>query len=560
MSSMYKKLTYSVLSLFIVLFSTNATGQEIYYNDTDGHLIEVKNDLIKTESELVTLSWQPTKAFASPYIVTVWDADVCKDSIETNVASYVVNAKGIKKGHVGIRSINSGIRTAVKIEYNGAPFSALALLTTIALAFLSVALIYLLAKERKRRKAAEKEKDEISSPTRKTQKFDSVTVLFSDIQGFTKIAEHMNPEQLVDELDRYFIYFDELVDRYDVEKIKTIGDAYMCAGGVPSTDSANPIEVALVGLGMIAYVKERQAAAGGFWNIRVGLNTGPVISGALGHTKKIFDIWGDSVNTASRMESSGVPGEVNVSGDTYNKIADYFECEYRGKMPVKYKGEIDMYFVKRLKAEYAEVGSGHLPNKLLLSKIRMMKVEDMLNDFEKSLDEITGEKIFAERFERLRINCELICRKEQMGDRGLMMTKIALMYAYANSNCPKSARIEPAVLQKRLRKMRFEETDLEEIAKINNRIAQNKKADSHIEEVVYDSFSMIYNSKDIVKQIKDLYNCAAISEKHFSKKEWIKNQQHIIDNLSLYTNSARELAEVQAPKQKEILEQIFKQF
>lgn len=553
-----KTLTYSALSLFLVFFSIDATGQDLYYNDSEGHLSEVKNGTITTESDRVTISWQEEKSFASPYIVTVRSDEECFDSTETAVASYVVNAEQLKKGHVGIRSISTGARKSVAIEYKS-QFPVITLLIAVLAFGIGATMVYMLKRERKRRKEAEKEKNEIASPARKTQKFESVTVLFSDIQGFTKIAEHMNPELLVDELDRYFIYFDELVDRYDVEKIKTIGDAYMCAGGVPTTDSANPIEVALVGLGMIAYVKERQTAAGGFWNIRVGLNTGPVISGALGHTKKIFDIWGDSVNTASRMESSGVPGEVNVSGDTYNKIADYFECEHRGKMPVKYKGEIDMYFVKRLKAEYAEPGTTHIPNKLLLSKIRMMKVEDMLNDFEVRLNETTGETVFTERFERLRVNCEIICRQEQMGDREMMLTKLALMCAFASSECPKPMRIEPAELHKRMAKMHFEDSDMEDIARINNRIAQNKKADTHIEEVVSDSFAMTYSCKDMVKQLKDVYNCAAISGKRFSKKDWIKAQEHAISNLSYYTNSARELAEINTSKQKELLEQIIKQ-
>src|SRR5512133_2606081 len=210
-------------------------------------------------------------------------------------------------------------------------------------------------------------------------KYNFVTVLFSDIQGFTKIAEEMNPEVLIDELDKFFFYFDSVVEKYRIEKIKTIGDAYMCAGGIPEKNRTNPVEVILAALEMKTYMtklKETSEIAGmKFWDIRIGIHTGTVVAGVVGHKKLSYDIWGDTVNTASRMESSGEAGKINISGTTYEFVKDFFTCEYRGKMPVKYKGELEMYFVKDIIPELCDETGG--PNRKFVVKMQMLKLEDM---------------------------------------------------------------------------------------------------------------------------------------------------------------------------------------
>jgi len=152
-------------------------------------------------------------------------------------------------------------------------------------------------------------------------KYNFVTVLFSDIQGFTQIAEEMNPEVLIDELDKFFFHFDSVVEKYRIEKIKTIGDAYMCAGGIPEKNRTNPVEVVMAALEMQDYMmklKEESLTRGiKYWDIRIGIHTGTVIAGVVGHKKLTYDIWGDTVNIASRMESSGEGGKINISGATW---------------------------------------------------------------------------------------------------------------------------------------------------------------------------------------------------------------------------------------------------
>jgi len=180
--------------------------------------------------------------------------------------------------------------------------------------------------------------------------YEMVSVLFTDFKGFTKIAEKLTPQELVEELNLCFKEFDRITEKYNIEKIKTIGDAYMCAGGIPVANNTNAFDVVRAGLEIKQFMEtlreERKALGKDYWELRIGIHTGSVIAGVVGTHKFAYDIWGDAVNTASRMESSGVPGEVNISGSTYELIMDKFKCTYRGKIGAKNKGEIDMYFVE----------------------------------------------------------------------------------------------------------------------------------------------------------------------------------------------------------------------
>jgi class 3 adenylate cyclase len=183
--------------------------------------------------------------------------------------------------------------------------------------------------------------------------YDSVTVLFTDFKGFTRIASTMSPKRLLDELDYYFSHFDTIIERHGLEKLKTIGDAYMCAGGLPTPFAGHPLAVVRAAWEMQQFMirdqTARKAAGRTSWALRIGINTGPLMAGVIGKKKFAYDIWGDTVNIASRLESNGEADRINISRSTYEAIQEQFDCEYRGKIPVKNAGEIDMYFVVRPK-------------------------------------------------------------------------------------------------------------------------------------------------------------------------------------------------------------------
>lgn len=184
------------------------------------------------------------------------------------------------------------------------------------------------------------------------KRYELATVLFTDFDGFTNYSEDLPPEKLVESIDYYFSKFDEIIDKYDLEKIKTIGDSYMCAGGIPFETDDHAYQVILAALDIIDFVEQsnnRLLDDQINFKVRVGVNSGSIVAGIVGTKKFAYDIWGDTVNIASRMESNSETGKINISENTYQLVKEQFSCKYRGEIQVKNKGMMKMYFVEHMK-------------------------------------------------------------------------------------------------------------------------------------------------------------------------------------------------------------------
>ena len=185
----------------------------------------------------------------------------------------------------------------------------------------------------------------------KAKKYEAATVLFTDFKGFTSYSEKLSPEALVETVGFYFSKFDAIIEKHGLEKIKTIGDAYMCAGGLHDNTEDHADRMVQAAFEIADFVEEtkKDKATELTFDVRIGINTGPVVAGVVGTKKFAYDIWGDTVNVASRMESMSEPGKVNISENTYEYVKDTYTCEYRGEIDVKNRGKMKMYFVNGLK-------------------------------------------------------------------------------------------------------------------------------------------------------------------------------------------------------------------
>ena len=210
-----------------------------------------------------------------------------------------------------------------------------------------------------------------------TEHYDECTVMFTDFKDFVKVTELLPPQEIVDELNHCFGYFDDIVKKYSIEKIKTMGDAYMCVGGVPIANTTNALDVVLAAIEMNQFIAdyqdERKRKGQPFFEIRIGIHTGSLIAGVVGKSKFAYDVWGDTVNVASRLEKAGEAGRINISEETFQKVKDYFDCSFRGKIAIKNKEDINMYFIDAIREEYRQNDLTEIPNGKLLSKSTMLK-------------------------------------------------------------------------------------------------------------------------------------------------------------------------------------------
>jgi adenylate cyclase len=386
-----------------------------------------------------------------------------------------------------------------------------------------------------------------------TQKYEMVTVLFSDIQGFTKIAEQMNPEALIDQLDNFYFHFDSVVEKYNIEKIKTIGDAYMCAGGIPEKNRTNPVEVVLAALEVQDFMKELKKKNSDIWDVRIGIHTGPVIAGVIGHKKFSYDIWGDTVNTASRMESSGEASKINISGHTYELVKDFFICEYRGKMPVKYKGEIDMYFVKGIRPELS-VDLYRVPNKnffIHMQKLRLVDIEEfIIQTFETN---VTPKLHFHNQRHTMEVYSlvELLGRAEGVTEEELLMARTAALMGDTgfltdyNNNIAKS--IEFA--RQNLARFKYSENQIQQVVQLLQTKDKVTMRSSQIEKIMADAETIYFGRVDFLllaeNQFKELHEMQIMS----SKETYITGMTKTLQEHQFFTETAKRLQEISITEQ-----------
>jgi class 3 adenylate cyclase len=398
--------------------------------------------------------------------------------------------------------------------------------------------------------------DEIMSKGKATKiKYNFVTVLFSDIQGFTRIAEEMNPEVLIDELDKFFFHFDSVAEKFGIEKIKTIGDAYMCAGGIPEKNRTNPVEVILAALEMQQYMEKLKAsselAGMKYWDIRIGIHTGTVVAGVVGQKKLSYDIWGDTVNTASRMESSGEAGKINISGTTFEFVKDFFLCEHRGKMPVKYKGEIDMYFVNGIIDELRNENNG--PNGRFVIKMQKIKLQDVEEYVIKVFDEEAPPDLYFHNSTLMKSVCnqvDLLSNAEQLLEEEYIWLRLAAMFLFTGyiSDYDNSVAASCRLAEEVLPRYGFSDNDLAKTRQIITN-SYSGKQESLPDKILFDAKYDYLGRVDYIRLLEKLLKEETEYGKVADRKAWINDQRKLLSWYEYLTPTARLLRSVSSEEQ-----------
>lgn len=385
--------------------------------------------------------------------------------------------------------------------------------------------------------------------------FTTVSVMFTDVVGFTKISENMTPHRLVGKLDVMFRKFDEIIVANNLEKIKTIGDAYMCAGGVPEKNSTNPIDTCLAALQIQDYMAKLKYDAianhEDYWEIRLGINTGSLTAGVIGTQRLAYDIWGSTVNEAQRMEMLGEPGKVMVSGSTFSYIEPYFECEFKGKVQTKGKGLMDMYIVHRIKPELSVNNEGLYPNERFnkivnlhhFSSIKYYKTEHhVLKMLESGLEanlyyhSINHTKDVVKSVERLAL-------LEGVTDEGLFLLKTAAIFHDAgflesyDMNEPIGARMASEILPQ----YGYTEDHIQTIKELIYVTQIPHKPTNKLQEIICDA-DLDYLGREDFEEIADKLR-RELKERNIisSDKKWDEIQIAFLRQHKYFTKTAIEL-------------------
>ena len=385
------------------------------------------------------------------------------------------------------------------------------------------------------------------------QKYDMVTVLFADIKGFSEITDILDPETLLDELNNFFNYFDTIIDHYNIEKIKTMGDAYMCAGGIPHKNQTNAADVVLAALDVQHHLNRLHDKNQNVWSVRIGIHTGQVVAGMLGHKKMSYDIWGHTVNVAARLEKSCKAGKINISGATYEKIERYFDCEYQGIMPDTYDLS---YFVIGLKPEFVEKNSdGRLvPNHAFFVQMQLLRLVD-LEEYVKSIWTDKTSKLLFHNFEHVRDVYEqatLLAQSENLKDEDVLLMKTAALLhdiGYSISYHADVQALSEDMARESLPIFHYKPHQIDKVCQLMKATHYESTPNGIMEEIMHDANLMYLGSTDYITRSMCLFHELENHNIPLNKTEWIKNQISRLYNHQYYTRVAKESVKISTEQQ-----------
>lgn len=387
----------------------------------------------------------------------------------------------------------------------------------------------------------------------KSFKFNMATVLFTDIHGFSKLVEAMDSTTVMDELDQIVYEFESIVKKYKIEKIKTIGDTFMCAGGIPVKNITNPVDVVMAAIEMRAfhttYEASRREEGERIWELKTGIHTGPVTASISGKKKISYDIKGDTVNTASRIEAVSENGSVLISVMTYELVKEFFDCEYFGKLPVKYKGDLQMYRVKGIKPDYSVDGRGVVPNEEFRIKFGLIQFTDIQ---EIVLDKLEKELPPYLYYHNVKHTVDVVTEVELIGwaegcsDEEILLLKSAALFHDAGHTVAYDNHEHYGTLLAREMLPGFGYTpgQIERICSLIMATQLPPKPKDLLENIMCDSDLDYLGRSDFIPVSNTLFEELKAQSKMRSLNDWNKLQVKFISGHQYFTQTARSLREV----------------
>lgn len=371
-------------------------------------------------------------------------------------------------------------------------------------------------------------------------------VLFTDFVDFSLKSKSLNPLRLIHQLERYFIKFDEIIERYNLEKIKTIGDAYMALAGVTENKPKAAIRACLAALEIRDYIEtERDIALAtkiDFWEIRIGLHMGPLVAGIIGTSKFNFDVWGDSVNIASRAETSSKRGNITITSNIFDSISTYFECTARGKIDLlKRGGAIDMFYLNSLKRKYGMYSEGNAPSALLREKCGLPSVDfhnlrtHIINQLKSLLPDYLSyhdlpHTIDVEKAVIRYAKLEGISKEDQL----ILQTAALFHDAGFILQYHKNEDIAIGMVRSSLPRYGYNSDQIEKIAQMINSTKRSVEPTSLLEEIMCDADHDYIGRPEYHIIAKKLRDELAHNNELFTEREWIEFQLNFLENQHVY--------------------------
>jgi len=392
-----------------------------------------------------------------------------------------------------------------------------------------------------------------------TRRYDMVTVLYIHIEGFKRITNQRGSTSIIDELDDILLEFDQIASKYKIEKIKTIGDAYMCAGGVPHKNITNPIDIVLAAIEMNSYIKslgeKYNSNNQDFWHLQIGIHTGPVTATFQGRKKRSYDIKGETVQIATRIATYGENNQINLSFNTSELIGEYFQFEYNGNIPVKYRGNIETYLLKRIKPAYSENRTiGQRPNQIFTNKYLLRQFTDLqeyiLDKLEKELPNYLYYHNIKHTIDVVN-QAELIGYGEGVDDESILLLKTAALFHDAGHiiGYDEHEYHGTQLAAEILPEYKYNEKQIAAIQKLIMATKMPPNPESLLECIMCDSDLDYLGRSDFIPVSNTLYKELHAQQKIDSIQAWNQLQIKFISGHQYFTRTAKRLREVNKQNQ-----------